>query len=468
VGWRPRRVLGMILAESLLLSFLGGLIGLGAGAGLTALVASTPAMAGLTSGKVPLTLVIQALFTALVLGAVGGIYPAWRASRLPPVEALSYDGGSGRDRAVNLPFGGMALRGLLRQRMRTTLTVLGLGIGVLSIILVASLGEGATAMFSDLFASTEISAVERDQPDTSLSVIDERDLRRIEALPEVQYVTGTVMGVVGTSNNPFFVITGRAPTDPALQQYVLREGGLFSSSRECVLGWKAAAEQKRGIGDTLALLGTRFSVVGLVETGSTFEDSGAIIPLREAQRLLKKPNQVMWMQVKLRDPAQTDAMVERLSQDYPELHFSRSADLVETLPDMESTNQMIGGITVLTVIISAIVLANTMIMSVYERTREIGVLRAVGWRRLMVLRQVIVEAVLLTLMSGLAALVVAWTLIAAVRRLVGGTMYGDMFVITPGIIVQAMLVCVVLGVLGGLYPAWRATRLSPVEALRYE
>jgi len=362
----------------------------------------------------------------------------------------------------------MALKGLLRQRMRTSLTVLGLGIGVLSIILMAGLGEGAAAMFSGLFASTEISAVEKDQPDTSLSVIDERDLRRIEALPEVQYVTGTVLGVVGTSNNPFFVITGRARTDPALQQYVLREGQLFSSSRECVLGWKAAAEQKRGIGDTLALLGSRFTVAGIVETGSTFEDSGAIIPLREAQRLLKKPNQVMWMQVKLRDPAQTDAMVERLSQDYPELHFSRSADLVENLPDMQQTNEMIGGVTALTVLISAIVLANTMIMSVYERTREIGVLRAVGWRRLMVLRQVIVEAVLVTILSGLAGLAAAYAIIWGVRVMPGTGIMRGMFAISPAIVVQATAVCVVLGVLGGLYPAWHATRLSPVEALRYE
>lgn len=468
VGWRPRRVLAMILGESLLLSLFGGAIGLGAGTALTALVASTPAMAGLTTGTVPPSLVVQALSTALVLGAVGGIYPAWRAARLPPVEALSYDGGSARGKAVNLPIGGMALRGLLRQRMRTSLTVLGLGIGVLSIILMASLGEGATNMFDSFFAGTEITAVEKDQPDTSLSVIDERDLRRVEALPEVQYVTGMVFGVVGTPNNPFFFITGRAHTDPALHPRILREGRVFAGPRECLLGWKAAAEQKRGVGDTIALLGTRFTVVGIIETGSAFEDGGAIIPLREAQRLLKKPNQVMVMQVKLRDPAQTDVVLERLTREYPKLHFARSAEMTESLPDMESTNEMIGGVTVLTVMISAIVLANTMIMSVYERTREIGVLRAVGWRRPMVLRQVMVEAVLLTLLSGLAGMVAAYGVIAAVRALPMAGIVRDMFAISPMIIVQATAVCVVLGVLGGLYPAWRATRLSPVEALRYE
>lgn len=468
VGWRPRQVLRMILGESLLLSLIGGLLGLGAGAGITTLAAATPAMAGLTGGTVPPTLIVQALVTALVLGAVGGVYPAWRASRLPPVEALSYDGGSGRGGVVTLPVGGMALRGLLRQRGRTSLTMLGLGIGVLSIILMASLGEGATHIFGGLFAGTEITAVEKDQPDTSLSVIDERDLRRIEALPEVQYVTGMVFGVVATPSNPFFMITGRSRTDPMLQERNLREGRLLAGPRECLLGWKGAADQNRGVGDTIALLGTRFTVVGIVETGNTFEDSGAIIPLREAQRLLKKPNQVMVMQVKLRDATMTDAMVERLSQEYPKLLFSRSAELVEGLPDMESTNQMIGGVTLLTVLISAIVLANTMVMSVYERTREIGVLRAVGWGRVMVLRQVMVEALLLTLMSGLVGLVGAYAVVWGIRVLPVPALLQDMWIIVPRIVVQSLAICVVLGVIGGLYPAWRATTLSPVEALRYE
>lgn len=468
VGWRPRQVLRMILAESLLLSLLGGVVGLGAGAGLTSVVAASPVMAGLTKGEVPMTLVVQALTTALVLGAVGGIYPAWRASRLPPVEALSYDGGSARGKAVTIPFGGMALRGLVRQRMRTSLTVVGLGIGVLSVILIASLGEGAMSVFGSLFSGTEITAVEKDQPDTSLSVIDERDLRRIEALPEVQYVTGMLIGVVSTPGNPFFMITGRARTDPALHPRILREGRLPTGSRECLLGWKVAAEQKRGVGDTMALLGTRFTVVGIVETGNTFEDSGAIIPLREAQRLLKKPNQVMAMQVKLRDPADTEAMLDRLSREYPKLLFSRSAEMVESLPDMESTNEMVGGITVLTGLISAIVLANTMIMSVHERTREIGVLRAVGWGRLMVLRQVMVEAVLLTLGSGLAALVVAHAVVQVVYALPTAGLLRGMLLVTPRIIARSLLLCVTLGIVGGLYPAWRATRLSPVEALRYE
>jgi len=111
---------------------------------------------------------------------------------------------------------------------------------------------------------------------------------------------------------------------------------------------------------------------------------------------------------------------------------------------------------------------NTMMMSVYERTREIGVLRAVGWRRGMVLRQMVGEALLLTLTSGLAGLGAAVGLIGLIKSIPSLGIIGDVFLITPLVVAQGLVLCLVLGLVGGLYPAWRATRLSPVEALRYE
>jgi len=466
VGWSQKRVLSMILGEALMLSLLGGLLGLGIGAGLTYLVASLPAMAGLTQGKVPPRLALQALSAALVLGFVGGAYPAWLASRLAPVEALSYDGGTKRSGRL-IRWGGMAFKNLLRQRTRTILTVVGVGIGVLSIAVVGSLGEGAMRMFNQIAATTEITAVEANQPDTSLSSIDERVLKQVQAMPEVAYVTGMVFAAVSTPKDPFMMIIGRARTDPALKERSLLEGHLINGPRQCLLGWRAAETQDKKVGDTMHALGTRFTVVGIIKADSPLEDNGMVIDLREAQRLLKKPRQVMVMQIKLRDPKQADEMIERLSQKYPKLMFARSAEFSENLPDMESTEQMIDSIYVIAAIVGAIALMNTMIMSVYERTREIGVLRAVGWGRLLVLRQMLAESVLLTLASGVWGVLASAGVMHLLRQVVRGVA-PQMFVLTPDVVVRAVVFCVILGVLGGLYPAWRATRFSPVEALRYE
>jgi ABC-type antimicrobial peptide transport system permease subunit len=468
VGWRPWRVLSMTLGESLLLSVIGGLIGLGLGAAITRLVASLPAMAGLSQGKVPSALVGQAFVAALTLGAIGGLYPALRASRLPPVEALSYDGGTGRNAGFRVPFGGMAVKNLARQKTRTALTLVGVGIGVISMVMIGSMSEGAVRMFNRMLSGAELAVVEKDQPDTSLSSIDERTLKRIEALDEVQYVTGVILSVIATPTEPFFIITARARSDPALNPRILREGELLSGSRQCLLGWRAARRQGRAVGDRIRMLGASFTVVGIIETGGTFDDDGAIIDLREAQRLLNKPNQVMIAQIKMVDPHQTEALLSRLTAEYPKLLFSRSAEFTQGLPDMASMNQMILGIYVIAVVVGAIALMNTMIMSVYERTREIGVLRAVGWRRALVLREMLYEAVLLTLISGLLGLAASYGLIALMRSSDAMSLYREWFVITPGIAAQSLVFCLVLGALGGVYPAWRATHFSPVEALRYE
>jgi len=468
LGWRSRHVLTMILGESLLLSLAGGAIGLGMGAGLTWLAANSPTMAGLTRDTIPAQLVTQALTTALVLGVVGGMYPAWRASMLVPVEALHYDGGATGHKPVRIRWGSMALRNLGRQRTRTILTFVGVGIGMLAILLIGSLGEGTVTGFNQLFGGTEITVVQAGQPDTSLSSIQERVLRRIEALPEVQYVSGLIFSVVSTPRDPFFVVNARARNDPMLSRLVVREGRLLGSSRECVLGWRAAAQQNRRIGDRLSILGTRFTIVGIIESGNTFEDNGAIIELQEAQRLLKKPNQVMAAQIKLVDPEQTDAVLERLKQEYPGLLFSKSTEFAESLPDMQMTEQSIQVIFLMTTLVGSIALMNTMIMSIYERTREIGVLRAVGWRKSRVLAQILGESLLVTLTSGAIGALLTWGFIQVFRTLPSTGFYRDLFVLTPRVLVQTLFICVLLGVIGGLYPAWRASRFSPVEALRYE
>ena len=468
LGWRRRHVLGMILGESLLLSLIGGALGLGIGAGLTWLGANSPAMAGLTRDTVPGQLVVQALTTAIVLGLVGGLYPAWRASRLLPVEALQYDGGTGGKRLVQLRRGAMALRNLTRQRTRTLLTLVGVGIGVLAMLLIGSLGEGAVQGFGQIFSGTEITVVEADQPDTSLSSIDERVVRRIEALPEVSYVSGLIFSVVSTPRNPWFVVSARSRNDPSLERMVLREGRMFQGRRECVIGWKAAIEQRKRIGDRLSLMGSRFTIVGIIETGNAFDDNGALIDLQEAQRLLKKPHQVMAAQIKLEDPSQVDAVLARLSAEYPDLLFAKSAEFVESLPDMQMTEQGIQAIYVMAILVGSIALMNTMIMSIYERTREIGVLRAVGWRKSRVLSHILTESLLLTGISGVIGVGVTWLLVRAMSNMEAMGVYRDLLLLTPNVIGQTLFFCIILGTVGGLYPAWRASRFSPVEALRYE
>jgi putative ABC transport system permease protein len=111
---------------------------------------------------------------------------------------------------------------------------------------------------------------------------------------------------------------------------------------------------------------------------------------------------------------------------------------------------------------------NTMVMSVFERTRELGVLRALGWRRRQVLGLIVRESLLLTLGGGAVGAAVAWLLLRGLSFVPSMTSIASVVRFTPVIGARVLLLCIGLGILGGTYPAWRATRLLPVEALRYE
>jgi putative ABC transport system permease protein len=137
------------------------------------------------------------------------------------------------------------------------------------------------------------------------------------------------------------------------------------------------------------------------------------------------------------------------------------------MPDMENSQRMLSGISILAIAVGGVSVLNTMLMSVLERTREIGVLRALGWRRRRVLGLVVQESLILAELGGAAGVLVAFGLSALLRALpmIGESMLADW---APAVFLRAVAVATLLGLVGGLYPAYRATRLQPIEALRYE
>jgi ABC-type antimicrobial peptide transport system permease subunit len=480
LGWSRRRVMRLILGEALVLSFIGGLLGIAIGIGLTELAARTPSIGAFLEGAYSPGLFVEGMVTALLLGLLGGAYPAWWASRLQPVEALRYEGGAGAGSTgrraatgrLSRGFGvlGLPFRNLWRRRMRTVISVTGIGIGVATLVMLGGMSAGLMQQLNSLAGSSgagNITLMQAKVADMGLSTLDERLVNQIRAMPEVKSVSPFLMGFVMTPDMPLFIIGGLDPNSSAMAHYKLFEGRHVARPNEMIIGKAAADNYKLAVGDTITLYDNRYKVVGVFETGVGYEDGGGILALREAQRLLNRPRSVSFIFVDAREPSQAASLRAALEQRFPEAQVSLSSEFAQSTDSMEQMAAMTAVIGGLALVVGAIVVANTMLMSIYERTREIGTLRAVGWRKKRILSQVVQESLLLCLLAAGFGSVLGVGLMWLVARV---PMVGSMLAPAwdAGIFVRAVIVALVVGLISGLYPAWRASRLRPVEALRYE
>lgn len=467
VGWHPLRVLGLVLGESLTLCGLGGLAGAGLGMATVWGVKQLPLASSIFSSSFSPDLFVQGVGVALVLGLVGGAYPAWRASRMLPAEAMRAESGAGV-RASRLKFGGTALRNLLRQPTRTLLTLIGIGIAIMAMVALGGLADGLvdemTAMA--LKGGVHLAGMEADAS-IDLSAIDQGIVRRIADIPGVQDAEGFLTGYTAVGDLPFFVVFGYHPRGQAIRDFRIVEGMSLTASRQAIVGRVAAEALDLRVGQTLRLFDASFRIVGIYETGVPFEDGGGVVSLRDAQTLFGQPHKVSFLGIRLDDPDRAEAVAREIEARFPEVSVTRASEFSEGVADLRYMRSSTWAIAFLALLVGAAGMTNTMVMSVFERTREIGVLRALGWRKERILLMILRESLTLSLLGGVAGLAAGVVAIGLLNGLpvVAGFVQASFSI---ALFVQALVTALVLGALGGAYPSWRASLLRPVEALRYE
>jgi putative ABC transport system permease protein len=369
-------------------------------------------------------------------------------------------------------FFGLILKNLFRQRMRTILTVLGISIGITTVVALGSITEGLKRGADEFVQAgrADFMVAQEGASDLSFSAIPVRDWRAIAARPDVERATGVLFEVAEVGSNPYFLLFGYQPQALRGEQLQVVRGRLLApgSSRETVLGVEAADRLGSKIGDTVVFDRARFRVVGIYRTGDKWRDSGAVAPLETIQELSSKKNVVTLIHVTVGPGADPHAVATSIERELPNLAAIESAaDYDEVDQGFKILDAANLAISLLAVVIGAIGVMNTMIMSVFERTREIGILRAVGWRGSRILRMIVLESLGLCLVAagiGVALGILASRavlLVPAVSAFLQPE-YGG------GVFARALVVAVTVALAGALYPAVRAVRLSPMEALRHE
>jgi putative ABC transport system permease protein len=224
--------------------------------------------------------------------------------------------------------------------------------------------------------------------------------------------------------------------------------------------------------------GNAFKIVGIYESGNIMEDRSAVMSLRDLQNLMDRIAQVSQFEITLRkdlpDRAATIAslrqQIENLrDEDGNKLGLAAQAsdDFVKSDNQIRLAHAMAWVSSAIALIVGSIGMLNTMIVSVLERTQEIGILRAIGWRKMRIMRMIMVESFTLSFTGAVLGILLAFIMIQLLARFPAaqGAVHGG---ITMQVIWMAYVLSIVVGLIGGGYPALRGASLPPTEALRYE
>jgi putative ABC transport system permease protein len=362
---------------------------------------------------------------------------------------------------------GLIVASLRRRKARTLLTAMGIGVGVAAIVSLIALGDGLKQTASGFIhlGRADVGLFQKGISDPTASVLPTSMAAQLERQPGVAEAAPIQLLIETIPHQPSAIVFGIDPSSFAGQRLVILRGRRAAAPGEVIVGDQLADQAHIQPGAPLEIKGRAYRVAGIFHSGVTFEDSGAVMGLRTAQAIAGHPGGATTIAIALRRNARAGATTKAIERRFPgTVAINDPGEAARA-----DANSLLVGKAVLVIVVLALALGgigvtNTMAMAVLERERELALLSAVGWSPGRVASLILGEGVGVSLLGAGIGLALG----LAGAQIAVSALSAEAFVspdITAWGLGRGALVGVAIGVLGGLYPAWRAVRLPPAEAL---
>jgi putative ABC transport system permease protein len=317
---------------------------------------------------------------------------------------------------------------------------------------------------------------------TGLKYMKESITKDIAKEPEVDKITPFLMSAVFDPNKGesggiagYFGVEPKsfAELKPFLK---FRQGGWFADDNtyEAVMGYEAAELEQREVGDMILMpdKNVQFKVVGILERSGTQDDGTIFVPLKTLQKIFKTPDEITTIGIKLKKDVDSTRFEEKLYQ-LPDVQVVSLTQVKQTIMKLISTAQiMVLSIAAIAILIAMVGVINTILTSVWERFQEIGILKTIGAMPWDIFKLIWIETLMLCTTGGVLGIILALILSKAtdvvMRSVLPFAPSGGLVFIDLRLILITLVGILCIGLLSGIYPAWRAGRIRPLEAIRGE